>query len=161
MKRSPELQTFMHATTFMDYGTWYMLNDWPSHALRAIRKVLSAPKFDDEAHEMAQSLSDASKEMIQFLTTRYELPFEKAEQASWYNEQAQLALLDNNLREVEHMAKEALKIAPTWTAPQNNFAHALYFSGKCLQAIAEAETVIRDDPDNIHGLTISLLSIPD
>jgi len=178
MKRSPEF-VLMHATTLMEYGnleegglmlrelerknpkfiplylplaTWYMLSDWPSHALRAVRKVLSAPKFDDEAHELAQSLSDGAKEMIQFLASTYELPFEKAEQASWYNEQAQLVLFDNNLTEAEHMAKEALIIAPTWTAPRNNFAHALYFNGKCLQAIAEAETVIRDDPDNIHGL---------
>jgi len=178
VKRSPEF-VLMHATTLMEYGnldeggrmlrelerknpkfiplylplaTWYMLNDWPSHGFRAIRKVLSAPKFDDETYEMAQSLSEGAKEMIQFLASTYSLSFEKAEQASWYNEHAQLELLDNNLREVEHMAKEALKIAPAWTSPRNNFAHALYFNGKCLQAIAEAETVISDDPENIHGL---------
>jgi tetratricopeptide (TPR) repeat protein len=178
MKRSPEF-VLMQATTLMEGGdldegglmlrelerknpkfiplylplaTWYMLNDWPAHAFRAVRKVLSAPKFDDEAYEMAQSLSESAREMIQFLATTYELAFEKAEQASWYNEQAQLVLFDNNLTEVEHMAKEALAIAPNWTAPRNNFAHTLYFNGKCLQAITEAETVVRDDPDNIHGL---------
>ena len=106
-----------------------MLNDWPAHAFRAVRKVLSAPKFDNDASGMAESLSESAKEMIQFLATTYELAFEKAEQAIWYNEQAQLVLFDNNLTEVEHMAKEALAIAPTWTAPRNNFAHALYFNG--------------------------------
>jgi hypothetical protein len=90
---------------YLPLATWYMLNDWPAHAFRAVRKVLSAPKFDDEAYEMAQSLSESAREMIQFLATTYELAFEKAEQASWYNEQAQLVLFDNNLTEVEHMAK--------------------------------------------------------
>ena len=178
MKRSPEF-ILMQATTLMEGGdldegglmlrelerknpkfiplylplaTWYMLNDWPAHTFRAVSKVLSAPKFDDDAYEMAQSLSESAKEMIQFLATTYELAFEKAEQAIWYNEQAQLVLFDNNLTEVEHMAREALTLAPTWTAPRNNFAHALYFNGKCLRAITEAEKLVRDDPDNVHGL---------
>jgi tetratricopeptide (TPR) repeat protein len=178
MKRSPEF-VLIHATSLMESGdmdeagrmlreleqknpkfiplylplaTWYMFNEWPAHAIRAIRKVLSSPEFDEEAREMAQSLSDGAREMLQFLASTYALSFEKAEATSWYNEQAQLALLDDKLTEVGRMAVEALTIAPTWTAPRNNFAHALYFNGKCLQAIAEAETVIRDDPDNIHGL---------
>jgi tetratricopeptide (TPR) repeat protein len=176
MKRSPEF-ILMHATTLLESGrldeggrmlrelerknqkfmplylplaTWYMFNTWPAHAIRAARKALASPNSDEE--ELAQSIFDGAKEMIQFLASTYALSFEKAEQASWYNEQAQLALLDDSLREVERLAHEALKIAPAWTPPRNNYAHALYFSGKCTEAIAEAETVIRDDPGNVHAL---------
>ena len=178
MKRSPEF-VLMHATTLMESGrlddsgrmlrelerknpkfiplylplaTWYMFNTWPAHAIRAARKTLASPESDKEANEMVQSIFDVAKEMIQSLASTYALTFEKAEQTSWYNEQAQLALLDESLREVERWAREALKIAPAWNPPRNNLAHALYFSGKCTQAIAEAETVIKDDPGNVHAL---------
>lgn len=178
LKRSPEF-VLTQATTLMEYGdlheggmmlrelerkqpkyiplylplaTWYMLNDWPSHAFRAVRKVLSTSRENDEIHEMGQSLLDSTRELIQFLASMYDLSFEKAEQASWYNEQAQLATFDSNLTEVAHLAKKALEIVPAWEAPRNNYSHALFFNGKCLQAISEAEKVLKDDPDNIHAL---------
>jgi tetratricopeptide (TPR) repeat protein len=137
---------------YLPLATWYMMQEWPAHALRAIRKTTNYPGFDAEAKEMTQSLFDGAKEMIGSLASHLNLPFDKAEQATWYNEQSQLATLDSNLIEVERHTKEALKIAPHWCAPRNNYSHALYLLGKCSDAIAEAETVLTDDPSNFHGL---------
>jgi tetratricopeptide (TPR) repeat protein len=142
---------------YIPLAAWYMAQEWPAHALKVARKVLAAPKFDDQASEQAQMIADGASQMIRFLASELDLPEEKAEQASWYNEQAQLAVLDKNLTETERMTKEALKIAPQWTAPRNNYAHALYTLGKYQEAIAQAETVLASDPDNIHGLNNLIL----
>ncbi|MEW6401755.1 MAG: hypothetical protein AB1649_08145 [Chloroflexota bacterium] len=178
VKRTPEF-TLLQATTLMEYGdideggrllrelerkqprftplyfalaTWYMMQEWPAHALRAIRKTANYPGFDAEAREMSQSLANAATEALESLAAHLNFPFDKAEQAAWHNEQSQLASLDQNLIEVERYAKEALKIAPHWNAPRNNYSHALYLLGKCSDAIAEAEKVLDNDPTNLHGL---------
>jgi tetratricopeptide (TPR) repeat protein len=138
---------------YIPLAAWYFAQEWPAHTLKAARKILAIPKFDEQATEQAQELADNATHMIQFLAKTLDLPVEQAEQASWYNEQAQIALMDDNLAETERMAREALKIAPQWTASRNNRAHALYLLGRCAEGITEAEIVLANDPDNIHGLS--------
>lgn len=136
---------------YLPLSIWYMMQNWPAHALKAARKAQSA-KFDEEASEQAQDIIETAGERLDGLAARLNISREKAEQASWHNEQAQLAVLENRLSESERASREALKIAPRWVSPRNNYAHALYRLGKILEAIAQAEAVLSDEPDNLHAL---------
>lgn len=137
---------------YLPLATWYMLHEWPAHALSAVKKVLPFSGPGAPLREMVENLEDDSREMIQSLAEIVDLPFDHAQEAEWHNEQAQLALLDDNFIEVEHQAQQALQIAPQWNAPRNNLAQVLYLMGKCSEAVAETEAVLAVDPINIHGL---------
>ena len=130
---------------------WHMTQDMPAHAYRALNKVLNNPQYDQTADTL-QDMADAAQIMLKQLAASFGVTFSKAEQASWYHERAQLALIDHNLVEMERMAGEALKIIPAWSSPRNNYSHALYFSGRTTDALAQAERVVSNDPQNIHGL---------
>lgn len=149
--REMERKNPRFAPLYLPLAAWYMQNDWPAHALKAARKIQSA-KIDAEASEQAQAFIDAAGEMLGFLATELDLPREKAEQASWYNEKAQLATIDKNLSEAERATKEALKIAPQWTSPRNNYAQSLFQLGKISEALAQTEQVLTTDPRNVHAL---------
>ncbi len=137
---------------YLPLANWYMAREWPAHALRAVKKVLSSWSIDASFMEGAETLAETAKAAIQFLADLVAISYNNAEQAEWHNEQAQLALLDDNFVEVEHQARRALQIAPHWTSPRNNLAQVLYMLGKCAEAIAEAEAVLAADPANVHGL---------
>ena len=133
-------------------ANWYMAREWPAHALRALKKELGSSSLEASSLEGAGTLADTAQARIQFLAGLVDITYSMAEQAEWHNEQAQLALLDENFIEVEHQARQALQIAPHWTSPRNNLAHVLYMLGKCAEAIAEAEAVLAADPANVHAL---------
>ncbi|MBN2385588.1 MAG: tetratricopeptide repeat protein [Anaerolineales bacterium] len=137
---------------YLPLANWYMSREWPAHAMRAVKKVLGSSSPDASFVESAETLADNAQAAIQFLADLVDISFSMAEQAEWHNEQAQLALLDDNFVEVEHQARQALQIAPHWTSPRNNLAQVLYMLGKCSEAIAEAEAVLAADPANVHGL---------
>ena len=44
------------------------------------------------------------------------------------------------LDESERALREAIRLAPNWTSPRNNRAYALYFSGRCADAILRPKT---------------------
>jgi len=137
---------------YLPLANWYISREWPAHAMRAVKKVLGSSSLDASSMENAETLEDTAQAAIQFLADLVDISFNMAEQAEWHNEQAQLALLDDNFVEVEHQTRQALHIAPHWTSPRNNLAHVLYMMGKCSEAIAEAEAVLAADPANVHGL---------
>jgi tetratricopeptide (TPR) repeat protein len=137
---------------YLPLANWYMSREWPAHALRAVKKVLGVAGWEVSFLENAELLADAAQAAIQVLADHVEISYGLAEQAEWHNEQAQLALLDDNFVEAEHQTRQAIQIAPHWTSPRNNLAHVLYMTGKCSQAIAEVEAVLAADPMNVHSL---------
>jgi tetratricopeptide (TPR) repeat protein len=137
---------------YLPLANWYMSQEWPAHALRAVKKVLDTSGPEASFRGKAETLADTARAAIQVLADLVDISYNLAEQAEWHNEQAQLALLDDNFVEVEHQARQALQIAPHWTSPRNNLAHVLYQMGKCPQAITETEFVLAADPANVHGL---------
>jgi tetratricopeptide (TPR) repeat protein len=137
---------------YLPMANWYMAREWPAHALRAVKKVLGSAGWDASFLENAELVADTAQTAIRFLADLANIPYDKAEQAEWHNEQAQLALLDDNFVEVEHQVRQALRISPQWTSPRNDLAHVLYMMGKCQEAIVEAETVLAADPVNAHSL---------
>jgi len=137
---------------YFPLATWYLMREWPAHALRAVRKTLDSAELDTRTRETAQAMASGGKKILESLADYLGLPFEKAEQAGWHNEQAQLAIMDDNPAEVERQARESLSIAPHWSPPRNNLAQALYWMGKCQEAITECKNVLAGDPVNLHTL---------
>jgi Flp pilus assembly protein TadD len=150
--RDLERKTPNYIPLYLPLANWYIAREWPAHALRAVKKVLGSSGPDAAFMESAETLADTAQVAIQFLVGLVDISYDMAEQAEWHNEQAQLALLDENFVEVEHQARQALEIAPNWTSPRNNLAQVLYMMGKCSEAITETEAVLATDPGNIHGL---------
>jgi tetratricopeptide (TPR) repeat protein len=137
---------------YLPLATWYFMQEWPAHALRTVRKSLESAELDARTRETARIMAGGAQEVLESLADELNLPFEKAEQAGWHNEQAQLALSEDNLAEVERHTRESLRIAPHWSSPRNNLAQALYWMGKCQEALRECENVLASDPSNAHGL---------
>jgi tetratricopeptide (TPR) repeat protein len=50
-------------------------------------------------------------------------------------------------------SQAASKLLPAWEPPRNNASTILYFLCRYAEAVAEAEHVLRDSPDNIHALS--------
>jgi tetratricopeptide (TPR) repeat protein len=177
-KNEPSMR-FMYATTLMEYGDveqsgeifmelqkqyphftevnlplamWYLMHAWAAHATRAAHKVVNARDLDPMGKESAQDIIDEARIKLQFLSEELNLPLDKVEQACWHDENGQMAVLDQNYTETEHQTRQALKIAPHWKSARNNHAYASYFLGKCPEAIAECESVLTEDPVNLHGL---------
>jgi len=134
---------------YLTLANWYMSQEWPAHALRAVKKVLDSSSPDTSFMESAERLAEVARAAIQFLADHENISESMAEKAEWHNEQAQLSLLDENFVEVEHQARLAIQIAPHWTSPRNNLVHVLYMMGKCPEAIADQLS-----PHHSHGEVI-------
>ncbi|MEW5830266.1 MAG: hypothetical protein AB1846_15360 [Chloroflexota bacterium] len=179
ISREPEIR-LMYALALLDYGDkiqggqvlreierrnprfapvypvlagWYLASEFPAHVYRTIEKAKDFLRaYDKEAYQGIQGMKAAAAGMLEKLAEAYNLSFERAEQASWHHEQAQIAQSESNPFEAERMAREALKTIPTWNSPRNNRANALLSLGRVAEAISEAEIVVANDPDNVHGL---------
>ncbi|OJX37883.1 MAG: hypothetical protein BGO78_07495 [Chloroflexi bacterium 44-23] len=129
-----------------------MENDWPGSALRAALRVRKSRAIDPETQELVENIISEATSMITAEAKNESLPFEKMQRATIQNEKAQIAFAKHRFSEVIHFTKEAIKIAPNWTPPQNNLAQALFFSGKVNEAIQITENVLAQDPDNLFAL---------
>jgi len=179
ISREPEIR-LMYALALLDYGDsvqggqvlreierrnprfapvypilagWYLASEFPAHVYRTIEKAENFSRaYDKETYQEIQGMKAVAAGMLEKLAEAYNLSFKQAERTSWYHEQAQIAQSEGDPFEAERMAREALKTIPAWNAPRNNRAYALLTLGRIAEAISEAEIVVANDPDNVHGL---------
>jgi Flp pilus assembly protein TadD len=133
-------------------GLIYMTLLWPAHALRAVRKIPRWYLEDDEMRSDLEELTAAASTLIESLADELTLSPDKAEKATYSNERAQALNLKGEYTAGEQSAREAVRLAPNWTSPRNNRAYALYFSGRCAEAIEAAEETLTLDSKNLHAL---------
>lgn len=133
-------------------ATLYMQDLYPAHVLRAINKIRAAGTLDSEAEQEMQAMENASRAMLAEVGKELNVPFERAEKASWYHEAAQEKLASGQWAVSEQMTREALRLIPNWSSPRNNRSYVLYFMGKVSEAVAEANAVLKQHPDDLHAL---------
>jgi tetratricopeptide (TPR) repeat protein len=133
-------------------GLFYMTLLWPAHALRAVRKIPRWYLEDDEMRSDTEELVAAASTLIESLADELSLAPDKAEKATYANERAQSLNMNGEHAAAEKSAREAIRLAPHWTSPRNNRAYALYFSGRCAEAIEAAEETLTLDAENLHAL---------
>ncbi|MBE0697811.1 MAG: tetratricopeptide repeat protein, partial [Anaerolineaceae bacterium] len=131
---------------------FYMEQECPAHALQAAKRARSDHEMTEEGVTSLNETVEEATAYIQSLAAELGLPFETMQRACIFHEQALLAIVENNLFDVDHFSKEAIKIAPSWNAPHNNRAQALYFLGKTSEAIAVAESVQAREAEDIFSL---------
>jgi tetratricopeptide (TPR) repeat protein len=178
MKRQPEIM-LIHSTVLMSLGDdlkalqilreigrkhprftalhlplslFYMDQDWPAHALQAAKRALSNRNLTKEDRAILDKLVEEATNYIQDRATENGLSFETMGRACIFDEQAQMAMDENKLSEVEYFSKEAVKIAPNWNPPHNNLAFALFFSGKTTEAISVSEAVLVREVENVSAM---------
>ena len=129
-----------------------MEKEWPGSALKAAKQALKSHNLVPESRNLLEVIIKEATSMITAEAEDAKLPFEKMQRATIQNEKAQLEFNRYNFSATIHFAKEALRIAPNWTPPQNNLAQALFFSGKMDEAISLTEDVLSRDPQNLFAL---------
>jgi tetratricopeptide (TPR) repeat protein len=137
---------------YLPLAMYYLDQEWPAHTLQAAKRALSDRELTAEARQSLNTAITEATAMLQFEAEKLGLSFETMQRASTFHEQAQMAMDENKLSEVEHFSKEAIKIAPNWNPPHNNRAGALYFSGKTAEAISVLEGVLERDSQNTFAL---------
>jgi len=142
---------------YLPLAMYYMDQEWPAHALQAAKRALPDRDLTDESRASLNEVIEEAMAMIQLFAKGLNLSFETMQRACSFHEQAQMAIDENKLSEVEHFSKEAIKIAPNWNPAHNNRAGALYFSGRTAEAISVLEGVLARDSENtfaLQGLTL-------
>lgn len=137
---------------YLPLAMYYMNQEWPAHALQAAKRATSDRSLTEEARASLDDLLKEATAFIQILATEFGLSFETTQRACNFHEQAEMAMDENKLSEVEHFSKEAIKIIPNWIFPLNNRAQALYFLGKTAEAIAVSESVLAREAENTFAL---------
>ena len=133
-------------------ATLYMQDLYPAHVLRAINKIRAGGTLDSEAEAEMQAMENASRAMVAEVASELNVPFERAEKASWYHEAAQEKMEFGHWAVAEQMTREALRLIPNWSSPRNNRSYALYFMGRVSEALAEGNAVLKQHPDDLHAL---------
>lgn len=130
----------------------YMADAFPAHVIRVVEKLHSFGRMDDEAEGELAEMETISRQMLKESAGELGVSYEKMEKASWHHEAAQEKMNTGQWSSAEQMAREALRQIPGWSSPRNNHSYVLYFMGKVEDAIAEAQTVLAQDPKNLHAL---------
>jgi len=99
-------------------------------------------------------LDDEYRRGSELLRDRYRLRDARvAEEAGYLLDEGRWALDGNRWAEALRYSQQAARLAPGWPPPRNNASSALYYLRRYDEAIANAETVLREcDPDNLHAL---------
>ncbi|MHB0988054.1 MAG: tetratricopeptide repeat protein [Bellilinea sp.] len=138
---------------YLPLAMLYMDHEWPAHALKAAKRALSDRDLTDENRVSLEQLMIEATEFIQYHAAQFGLSFETMQRACIFHEQAQIAMDENKLSEVDTFSREAVKIAPNWNPPHNNRAQALYFLGKTKEAIDVSEAVLARDAENTFAMS--------
>ena len=130
----------------------YIEEVFPAHVLRMIDKVHALGTLDEEAEHSMGEMDKVSRQILGETAAELGVSYDKMEKASWYHEAAQEKLDLGQWASAEQMAREAIRLIPNWSSPRNNRSYVLYFMGKVSDALAEANAVLAQQPDNVHAL---------
>lgn len=130
----------------------YTEDMFPAHVLRMIDKLHSFGKMDDESEHALNQMEELTQHLLKNTADELGVSYEKMEKASWYHEAAQEKLNAGQWSAAEQMAREALRQIPGWTSPRNNRSYVLYFMGRADDALAEANAILAQQPNNLHAL---------
>ena len=133
-------------------AAFYIEDAFPAHTLRMIEKLHSMGTMDDETESEMGNMENVSRQMLKDSAAGLGVSYDKMEKASWYHEAAQEKLNSGQWVSAEQMAREALRQIPGWTSPRNNRSYVLYFMGRIQDAVAEAQAVLTQHPDNLYAL---------
>jgi tetratricopeptide (TPR) repeat protein len=131
----------------------YVDQEWNAHALDVIEQLKNTYKYNEEGLESIKEVETIIRNIIQTEADKHQLPLDKFRKACYQNEEALMAMNRKNLSGVDHFAREAIKLAPTWCPPYTNHAEALFYTGKISEAISTLEKALVLDPDNVVALS--------
>ncbi len=113
------------------------IRGWPHHPL--------TPK--------AQEVVDLTKSLIAEEVERLGLPSESALEILVLHEQAQIAMHEQRIRELERIVRKLQELAPHFVAPLNNLALGYIHHGRMDEAIEIEREVRKRDPDDVNALS--------
>lgn len=120
------------------------------HALRALRRyVASDLALDDEDAAQLATAREQLEQVVAETSRELGAPAREVERGTLLLERALRAGEEGDFLSVMRLARDAARVLPNWPAPQNTLANAQFQLGKADEAIAIAERVLADHPDDL------------
>ena len=131
----------------------YAAAGYYSYAHRARQQWLRFSPQDPMVAEMRR-FDDEYRHGSELLRDHYHLRDARvAEEAGYLLDEGRWALDRHHWNDALRYSQQAAKLIPGWPPPRNNVSAALHYMRRYDEAIANAETVLREcDPDNLHAL---------
>jgi len=130
----------------------YQSQGRPAHALRSLRRYLAADPADEELAEI-EEVRRGLEGLFAEMGRVYNLPVAEVERGTLLLERGLRAMEEGDLRDAVRRFRDAARILPRWTAPQNNLALANFLLGNADVAIEWSEKVLAADPNDVGALT--------
>jgi len=129
----------------------YMMTMHPLLALQALRNAVERFPNHEQAAESRKRLQELETMMASTLE-EMGLEGEEGEAIARLHEQGQVHLERGHYAKARQVEQEVLRLKPDFLAAQNNLS-LIYFSESNLDgAIASAQQVLDQQPDNVHAL---------
>jgi len=133
----------------------YLETNMRAHALRALRRVLKQQIEFPADLDVSEVLADMEQEVVK-IADELGLTARRAEDGLYGMERGQIELQQNNFPASIAASRKSIKIMGDWPPPLNNLSLALFWNGQAEEAIATAQRVLAQYPDNVHALSNSI-----
>lgn len=120
------------------------------HALRALRRYLSAAPNDEDRPQL-EGLRDALEEAMRDLAATYGVTQAEAERGGLLLERGLRSMEQGDYLAAQRLFRDAARAMPGWQAPQNNLALCQFELGNFEQALTTSKQVLAADPDDNTG----------
>lgn len=131
----------------------YQAQGRSTHALRALRRYVAEDPEDEQMPEI-EALLGEMEALLGKNAERMGASRADAERGTLLVEQGSRALEEGNSQDAARRFREASRVLPGWTVPRDNLALAQFLLGKRDEAVAIAEGVLADHPEDGQALII-------
>lgn len=121
------------------------------HALRALRRYLAAEPADEELAEV-EALRQRMEEALAEIGHTFGVSPAEAERGTLLLERGLRAMEEDDFLGATRHFRDAARVLPGWTVPQNNLALCQFELGNGDAAIAAAERTLASAPNDAHAL---------
>lgn len=146
LKQDPDYRTFL---TLL-----YLDTNMRAHVLRALRRLPDLPNLPADM-DISEILADMEQE-VAGIAGEIGITMQQVEQGLYDMERAQIALHEQDFPASIAASRRSITLLGDWPPPHNNLSLALFWNGQPQQAIATAQRVLSQHPDNVHALSNSI-----
>ena len=133
----------------------YLETNMRAHALRALRQVIKQQPIPSADMGIPEMLADVEQEVAN-IADELGLTSQRVQNGLYDMERGQIALHGQDYPASIAANRKSIKILGDWPPPHNNLSLALFWNGQAKEAIAAAQRVLSQHPDNVHALSNSI-----
>lgn len=126
----------------------------PIHALHALRRYVAAAPDDEEELPQLRTMVREMEALLDARGRQLGVARGDAERGTLLLEQGQRALEEGQYLDAARRFRDAARALPAWTTPRTNLALAQFLLGRHDEAVAGAERVLAEHPDDSLALNV-------